>query len=98
MFVGASSYYSGGTSKVVHQKSSCFPHTNYLTFDTGDRNVILEKLKEFNGTATAGDKAVDSTVLESVVLLCNGPASDENTLAELLNLCHNWPDGTWSQS
>lgn len=94
MFVGASSYYSGGTAAVIRQKSCSFPQTTYTTFDTGDTNVILEKLKEFNSATTAGDKAVDSAVLERVVLLCNGPASDENSLEQLLNLCRNWPDGT----
>lgn len=62
---------------------------NYRLFETGDPNVILGKLKEFNQKCEA---KVDERLLDLAVSLCHGPAASSENYEALFNLLL-WPDG-----
>lgn len=64
-----------------------FPITAYRTFEMGDPNVILSKLKEFSGQLT--DDSYNS--LDGVIQLCNGPSDDSAAFDNLFRLL-NWSD------
>jgi len=86
---GPSSY------KVVSQPAISnvfYPQIQYRTFDFGDPQVILKKLKEFNKKCGDGNNKIDETMLEGIIKLCNQSLCDDNHIAQLFSLL-DWPDG-----
>ncbi|XP_018568401.1 phospholipase A-2-activating protein [Anoplophora glabripennis] len=95
-FTGGSSYStSRGTNKQLPVKktssSNFFPLTAYRSFDMGDPNVILNKLREFNANSGDGNESVDEKDLEELIKLCVGPPSDPNVFDVLFKLL-DWRD------
>ncbi|KAJ8959902.1 hypothetical protein NQ318_011639 [Aromia moschata] len=86
-FTGSSSYTSLGQSS----SNTFFPITTYRSFDMGDPNIILNKLKEFNTKSGDGNNSVDDKDLEKVIELCGGVPSDPNSFDLLFKLL-DWPD------
>ncbi|RZC40157.1 phospholipase A-2-activating protein [Asbolus verrucosus] len=69
-----------------------FPINVYRTFEMGDPNVILGKLKEFNEkSGDSKNSVVSEGYLDEVVKLCNGPPDDPNAFDVLFKLL-DWPD------
>lgn len=88
-FTGGSSYTS------LHQSTSTtnfFPITNFRSFDIGDPNVVLNKLKEFNHKCDDSNSKVEDRQLEEMVKICIGPPTDSNVYDVLFKLLE-WPDG-----
>lgn len=79
-FTGSSSYTT---------QSTFFPLTVYRTFDMGDANVILEKLKEFN--KRTGNLILDEELLESTVKSALEPKTSTEHIDVLFHLL-SWPD------
>lgn len=72
-------------------ETSYFPITAYKTFDMGDPNVILSKLKEFN--EKIGSQKLENSVLDQAITICTtnfGNSDSINILFKLLD----WPEGT----
>lgn len=69
-----------------------YPQTQYRTFDFGDPQVILKKLKEFNQKSGDRNNKIDEAVLEDVIKLCNQSLSDDKYITQLFSLL-DWPDG-----
>lgn len=84
-FTGGSSYSTTSQTST----SSYFPISTYKTFDTGDPNVILKKLKEFNLNSTQ-NKVIEEE-LDSLVDICVGIPQNPNTFDLLFRLL-DWPD------
>ncbi|XP_023012840.1 phospholipase A2 activator protein [Leptinotarsa decemlineata] len=68
-----------------------FPITSYRSFEVGDPNVILNKLKEFNLKTGDGNDRLKDEELEEVVKFCSGPPNDGGSL-DLLRKLLDWPD------
>lgn len=79
---------SNTTVTGTHQR--LFPQNQYRSFDLGDPNVILGKLKEFN--QKAGNNSVDEVFLEDVIQLCSRSVVQSTGYEILFNLL-NWSDG-----
>ncbi|EFA09359.2 phospholipase A-2-activating protein [Tribolium castaneum] len=99
-FTGGSSYSTSATqakqtvssSTISSQVSKFFPINTYRTFEMGDSNVILVKLKEFNEkTGDSQSPPVNEHYLVELVKLCNGPPDDPNAFDTLFKLLE-WPD------
>ncbi|CAH1156011.1 unnamed protein product [Phaedon cochleariae] len=103
-FTGASSYstslssapaanpaISGANKPSAASFGGFFPITVYRSFDVGDPQVILNKLKEFNSRTGDGIDGAQESELEEVVKLCSGPPADGNALDVLYKLL-DWPD------
>ncbi|XP_076265264.1 phospholipase A2 activator protein [Rhynchophorus ferrugineus] len=86
-FTGASSY---TTTSQMAAAATYFPISSYKTFDTGDPNVVLNKLKEFNGKAASSNQ-IGEAELASVIEICSGPPSNA-TVFDLVFKLLDWPD------
>lgn len=86
-FTGASSYSTGGASAT---SNSYFPQNTYKLFETGDPQVILNKLKEFNQKNVANTLPEDYLV--EVIKLCSSDGCSVQSFDVLLKLLE-WPDG-----
>lgn len=87
-FTGSSSYSTSGSTT----SNSFFPQTSYKLFETGDPQIILNKLKEFNQKSGDGTGSFPEDYLEEVIKLCsvNGCRIESfDVLSKLLE----WPDG-----
>nr|XP_022905059.1 phospholipase A-2-activating protein [Onthophagus taurus] len=85
-FTGSASYTS-----VTNQLSKFFPLMDYRTFDMGDPQVILKKLKEFNQKVGDSNNQMEEADLEDVVKLCKQHRSDLKCYDNLFRLL-NWPE------
>ncbi|XP_018332885.2 phospholipase A-2-activating protein [Agrilus planipennis] len=90
-FTGANSYNTGSTNQISVPKTNLFPQTTYRLFEMGDPNLILAKLKEFNGKLSEGQGKLDESVFEGIIKMCNGPFIDPKYLELLFELL-NWND------
>lgn len=85
-FTGSSSY----TTSTQTSVATLFPVKVYRAFDTGDPQVVINKIKEFNGNVP-DDLKVSESDLESLIPICKGPATDLAAF-ELLYKLLQWPD------
>lgn len=89
-FTGNSSY------TTLKQDNSCqtnfFPITSFRSFDIGDPNVVLNKLKEFNEKCTDINLKVDDAQLDELVKICIGPPTNSESIDVLFKLL-DWPHG-----
>lgn len=85
-FTGASSYSTG----VVNNKISgnYFPQNTYKLFESGDPQVILNKLKEFNEKCGA----LPEDYLVEAIKLCSVDGCGAQSFDVLFKLLE-WPDG-----
>ncbi|XP_063925549.1 phospholipase A-2-activating protein [Zophobas morio] len=98
-FTGGSSYSTSAnqpkpssTTVSSSEQGRFFPINSYRTFEMGDSNVILGKLKEFNGKGGDGsNESINESYLEELVKICNGPPDDPNSFDILFKLM-DWPD------
>lgn len=88
IFSGGSSYSTSRNGSLTSSEKY-FPLNIYRTFDMGDPNIILGKLKEFNGKVNT---TVNEESLEEIVQLCSKGVSNSKILDDLFQLL-NWPDG-----
>ncbi|CAH0554986.1 unnamed protein product [Brassicogethes aeneus] len=91
-FTGGSSYTT--VTQAQNKSGECerfFPLSAYRTFDIGNPQIVLNKLKEFNEEAKGHNTFLDEKQLERLVDLCDGPPADPNSL-ELLFKLLDWPD------
>ncbi|XP_060528385.1 phospholipase A-2-activating protein [Cylas formicarius] len=88
-FTGGSSYTTAAFQG--SNGSTYFPVSSYRTFDAGDPNVVLNKLKEFNAKLSGRGLAVSDADLEALSRLCTVPTSDVSTVDVLFRLL-NWPE------
>ncbi|CAG9833993.1 unnamed protein product [Diabrotica balteata] len=86
-FTGSSSY----TTVNAESGSGFFPVKTYHSFDVGDANVILKKLKEFNEKSGDCNDKIEERDLEQVVKLCSSPPTDGYAVDILFKLLE-WPD------
>lgn len=91
-FTGGSSYTSLSQTA---SSSNFFPIATYKSFDIGDPNVVLNKLKEFNQKCGESNAKIDDRMLEEMVKICIGPPTDPNAYDVLFKLL-DWPDGKFS--
>ncbi|KAJ8972552.1 hypothetical protein NQ314_000139 [Rhamnusium bicolor] len=85
-FTGKSSYTS-----LSQSPSTFFPITTYRSFDMGDPNIILNKLKEFNRKREDGRFLVEENDLEEMIKVCVSVPSEPNSYNVLFKLL-DWPD------
>lgn len=89
-FTGDGSYSTG----VNKTSNSFFPQTSYKLFETGDPQVILNKLKEFNQKCGDGSSSLPESYLEEVIKLCSTDGCGVESFDVLTKLLE-WPDGKW---
>lgn len=93
-FTGGSSYTTVMQKNVQMVESKFFPLTVYRTFDMGNPQIVLNKLKEFNEEAKGHSTFMDERQLERLVDMCDGPSTDPNSVDMLFKLLE-WPDGDY---
>lgn len=84
-FTGSSSY----TSQQP-QEPKFYPQSVFRTFDMGDPNVILTKIKEFN---KKNGTLMEEPLIEQAVNTCSNLAGDAKSIDLLFQLL-NWPEGS----
>ncbi|KAK9889755.1 hypothetical protein WA026_007136 [Henosepilachna vigintioctopunctata] len=79
------------TTENSQVKSTYFPQKQYLSFDMGDANIILNKLKEFNRKIGDGSNTIDENHLEEFVTLCKRYPNNPDVFDILFKLL-KWPE------
>ncbi|XP_066245153.1 phospholipase A-2-activating protein [Euwallacea similis] len=82
--------FTGDSSYSTTPQNTLFPVKTYRTFDTGDPEVIIKKIKEFNSKLSEDFKLPENE-LEALGSVCQGPSSDPATY-ELLFRLLDWPE------
>lgn len=83
-FTGGSSYTTSSTTG----QFTYFPISSFRSFDIGDPKVVINKLKEFNKSASPNE--VSENDLDELIQLCNGETTYNGV--ELLFKILDWPD------